>query len=201
MGSFPLTCWVMGSLKISCGISCWWNVEMERMLMICWEYVEIMLIFAQYSIHILSNQQLVTSTVVASAASWPRHDSPVSPNFRCTGAAGSEQDEVMRLTDLVAIGFNHHPFSNTIVIGASFRLLEMRNYWLLVEQGHSCLLDVLAVYRPWGKCVDRAQSTAHKATSLSKRSTNFPRGLYDLWYFIRGDPISTEVSFILRKRS
>ena len=35
---------------------------MERMLMICGEYVEIMLIFAQYSIHILSNQQLVTST-------------------------------------------------------------------------------------------------------------------------------------------
>ena len=32
------------------------------MLMICGEYVEIMLIFAQYSIHILSNQQLVTST-------------------------------------------------------------------------------------------------------------------------------------------
>ena len=31
--------------------------------MTCGEYVENMLIFAQYSTHILSNQQLVTSTV------------------------------------------------------------------------------------------------------------------------------------------
>ena len=42
---------------------------MERMLMICGEYVEILLIFAQYSIHILSNQQLVTSTL-----SWLTRD-------------------------------------------------------------------------------------------------------------------------------
>ena len=38
------------------------------MLMICGEYVETMLIFAQYSIHILSNQQLVTSTIIPSLA-------------------------------------------------------------------------------------------------------------------------------------
>ena len=37
--------------------------------MICGEYVEIMLNFAQYSIHILSNQQLVTSTVIDDHAS------------------------------------------------------------------------------------------------------------------------------------
>ena len=43
------------------------------MLMICGEYVEIMLIFAQYSIHILSNQQLVTSTTRRLGRPWSSH--------------------------------------------------------------------------------------------------------------------------------
>ena len=49
--------------------------------MACGEYVENMLIFAQYSTHILSNQQLVTSTATTDRSPACLLDALYTPSF------------------------------------------------------------------------------------------------------------------------
>ena len=86
--------------------------------MTCGEYVENMLIFAQYSTHILSNQQLVTSTVicdingVSETAVFPKTFCPrlrdtYSPPLACEDclvedcAVGAEKGDPARAAALV----------------------------------------------------------------------------------------------------